>query len=173
MWYILCVTKDNLVLDKNKHDILFTWWGRFLVLSRFLLLRFDGIFQSFFGFDSYAPDALLSFIDTPCVTAFMKSSLTLGTNCSLFFKRKNHMVVVTNFTDKSLSWNEYILKHLRFYSKGPFNNYLRGQDEGGGQMKKCLFLSTLRVKKAVHAGMAKLCPRTCWMTLNLNYFLKT
>ena len=152
MWYILCVTKDNLVLDKNKHDILFTWWGRFLVLSRFLLLRFDGIFQSFFGFDSYAPDALLSFIDTPCVTAFMKSSLTLGTNCSLFFKRKNHMVVVTNFTDKSLSWNEYILKHLRFYSKGPFNNCLRGQDEGGGGggQKMSVF---------VHAKGKKSCPR--------------
>ena len=44
-------------------------------------------------------------------------------------------------------------------SKGPFNNYLDKM-----RVKKCLFLSSFRVKKSVHAGgggqkMAKFCPR--------------
>ena len=35
-------------------------------------------------------------------------------------------------------------------AKGPFNNYLRGQDEGGGGQKMSVF---------VHAQCYKICPR--------------
>jgi hypothetical protein len=49
---------------------------------------------------------------------------------------------------------------------GPFNNYLRGQDEGGGGKKMPFFVHAQRIK-TVHAGRGggkkwqKFCPRSC------------
>ena len=60
------------------------------------------------------------------------------------------------------------LTELKYITnKGPFNNYIRGQDEGGGGQKMSVFVHAQGIK-TVHAGgrggsqkMAKFCPRSC------------
>ena len=56
-------------------------------------------------------------------------------------------------------------KRLKDFDMRAFNNYVRGQDEGGGGQKMSVFVHAQGIK-TVHAEwegqkMAKFCPRSC------------
>ena len=83
-------------------------------------------------------------------------------NCAVFFTgcwSQSWTSKICNIS-KARSWNKNLLKT---------------------RVEKCLFLSTLKGIKTVQAGgrgqkVAKLCPRSCWMTLIPNlliYFLES